>query len=82
MKGVRWAYGAGTRNFCSALAALVGPVQIIYFLTVDYFNSYVRIAQQAGQTAVLGPLSLSVSGINYKAYAIQPVKRPTHFCRV
>ncbi len=35
MKGVltwlvRWAYRAGTRDFCSALAALVGPVQNIF----------------------------------------------------
>jgi hypothetical protein len=34
MKGVlswlvRWAYRADTREFCSALAALVGPVQTL-----------------------------------------------------
>jgi hypothetical protein len=43
MKGVliwqvRWACCAGTRDFCFALAALVGPVQNIFFLTVHYFN--------------------------------------------
>ncbi len=27
---VRWACRAGTRDFCSALAALVGPVQILF----------------------------------------------------
>ncbi len=42
-----------------ALAALVGPVQNIVFLTVLYFNSFVPIAQQAGQAAVLGRLSFS-----------------------
>jgi hypothetical protein len=64
MKGVlswlvRWACRACTRYFCSALAALVGPVQNIFVLTVSvhYFNSFVPIAQQAGhsgQAAVLG----------------------------
>jgi hypothetical protein len=44
----------------SALAALVGPVQNVFFLTVHYFNAFVLAAQQAGQAAVLGRLSLSV----------------------
>ncbi len=49
MKGVlprlvRWACRARTRDFCPALAALVGPVQNIFFLTVHYFYSYVPIA--------------------------------------
>jgi hypothetical protein len=44
MKGVLpwlvdWACRAGTRDFCSALAAQVGPVQNIFFLTVHYFTS-------------------------------------------
>ncbi len=57
---VSWACRAGTRDFCSTLAALVGPVQNIFFLTVHFFNSFVTIAQQAGhgQAAVLGRLSL------------------------
>jgi hypothetical protein len=59
MKGVlpwlvRWACRAGTRAFCSALAALVGPVH----RTLFQFNSTVPIAQQAGQAAVPGRLSL------------------------
>ncbi len=63
MKGVlpwyvRWACRAGTIDFCSALAALVGQGQNIFFL--NYFNSYVPIAQQAGQAAVLGHLSSSM----------------------
>ncbi len=29
---VHWAFRAGTRDFCLALAALVSPVQIILFL--------------------------------------------------
>ncbi len=57
---VRWTCRAGTRDICSALAALVGPVKNIFFLTVHYFNSFVPIAQQAGQADVLGRLSLSV----------------------
>jgi hypothetical protein len=46
------------KRFCSALAALVGPVQKNFFLAVHYFNSFVLIAQQAGQAAGLGRLSL------------------------
>ncbi len=57
----RWACRAFTRDFCSALAALFGPEQNIFFLAVHYFNSFVPIAQQAVQAAVLGHLSLSVS---------------------
>ncbi len=63
MKGVppwlvRWTCRAGTRDFCSALAALIGPDQNIFLLTVHCFNSFVPIAQQAGKPAVLGRLSL------------------------
>ncbi len=47
-------------DFCSALAALVGPVQNIFFLTLHYFHSFLPMVQQAGQAAVLGRLSLSV----------------------
>jgi hypothetical protein len=56
---VRWTRHAGTRDFCSALAALGGPVHI-FFLTIHSFNAFVPIAQQAGQAAVLGRLSLSM----------------------
>ncbi len=59
---VRWACRAGTRDLCSALAALVGLVQNI-FCTSPYTISvplFVPIAQQAGQAVVLGRLSLSV----------------------
>jgi hypothetical protein len=55
---VRWACRAGTRDFCSTLAALVGPVQKIP--TVHYFNAFVPIDQQAGVAAMLGRLSLSM----------------------
>ena len=65
MKGVnpclvRWACRAGTRDLSPALAALVGPVQNIFFLAVHYFNPFGPIGQQAGQAAVLGRLSLIV----------------------
>ncbi len=73
MKGVlswlvRWACRTGTRDFCSALAALY-PVQNVFSLTVHYFNAFVLVTQQAGQAAVLGRLSLSVcvSGNEFKA---------------
>ncbi len=48
----------GTRDFCSALVALVGLVHNIFFFFVHYFNSFIPITQQAGQAAVLGRLSL------------------------
>jgi hypothetical protein len=65
MKGVlpwliRWAYHAVTRDFCPALAALVGLVQNIFFLIVHYFNLYAPIAQQARQAVVLGRQYLSM----------------------
>jgi len=41
---VRWA--CRTRDFCPALAALVGLVQNTFCLTVTYFNSFVPFAQQ------------------------------------
>jgi hypothetical protein len=61
MKGVlpwliRWACRAGTRDFCPALAALVGPVQNTFFRIVQYFNSFFPIAHQAEQAVVLGHL--------------------------
>jgi hypothetical protein len=65
---------ADTRDFCSVLAALVGLVQNIFFphRAVHYFNAFVPIAQQAGQAAVLGRLSLSVclwSRVFYHVYS-------------
>ncbi len=56
---VHWAC-AGTRDFCSVLAIL----ELVYssakkiFLAVHYIYSFVPIAQQAGQAAVLDRLSL------------------------
>jgi hypothetical protein len=40
---VRCSCRACTRDFCSALAALVGSVQNIFLLYVHYFNSFVPI---------------------------------------
>jgi hypothetical protein len=57
---VDWACLAGTRCFSPALAAPVGPIQNIFFRTVHYFYSFVPIAKQAGQAAVLGRLPLSM----------------------
>ncbi len=55
---VPWFLRASTRDFRPALAALVGPVQNIFFLTGHYFPSFVPIAQQAGKAAVPRHLSL------------------------
>ncbi len=49
---------ANTRDFCSALAAVVGPVQDIFVITVTI--TFDPITQQAGKVAVLGRLSLSM----------------------
>ncbi len=53
-----WARRANIRDFCPTL---VGTVQNIIFLTVHYFTSFVPVAQQAGQAAVLGRLSFNMS---------------------
>jgi hypothetical protein len=53
---VCWACRAGTRDFCSALAALVGPGQNIF--PRHTFFPLLYIVQQAGQAAVLGHVSL------------------------
>jgi hypothetical protein len=57
---VCWAFRACTRYICPALPALVGPIQKIFFLTEDYFNSFVQIAEQAEQAVMLGRLSLNM----------------------
>ncbi len=51
---VRWAFRAGTRDFF--LSWLIHSI----FLIVPVFQFVVPIAQQAGQAAVLGRLSLSM----------------------
>ncbi len=63
----------GTRDFCTAVAALVGPVENIFFLSVrvHYFTSFVPIAQQAelGRqscrvTCLLICVSLHINSLN------------------
>jgi hypothetical protein len=49
-----------TRDFWSAVAALVSPAQNSFFLALHFFSFFVLIAYQAGQAAVLGRLSLSM----------------------
>jgi hypothetical protein len=48
-------------KFFSCLGCRSRPSSKYLFLTVHYFNSFVPFAQQAGQAAVLGRLSLSMS---------------------
>jgi hypothetical protein len=70
MKGVlpwlvHWTCRAGARDFHSVLAALVSPDQNISFLVVHYFNAFVPINQQAGQTPCwVGCLLVCVSGLS------------------
>jgi hypothetical protein len=49
-----------SKRFLFCLGFSSQPSTKDFFLTVHYFNSFVTIAQQAGQAAVLGRLSLSV----------------------
>ncbi len=79
MKGVfswlvRWACRDCTRDFCSALAALVSPVQNIFSPSEHYFGFFVLIAQQGRQAAVLGRLSHSVSGYHICSLCINTSK--------
>ncbi len=65
MKGILpWFAGlfAVTRDFCPASAAVVGPVQNIFFHTVHCFTSFVpiAIARQAYQAVVQRRLSLDM----------------------
>jgi hypothetical protein len=68
MKGVlqrlvRWACRAraGTRDFYSALAALISPqCKLFFFLSAHYFNLCIPIAQKPGKAVVQGRLSLNV----------------------
>ncbi len=60
MKGVllwlvRWAYRAGTKYFCPALAALIGPVQNISFpyTTLPYFILFVPMLSTVHWTVFL-----------------------------
>jgi hypothetical protein len=44
---VRWACRSGTKDFCSALAAQVGPEKNIFILTIHDFHSFAPIAKPA-----------------------------------
>jgi hypothetical protein len=60
---VRWACGSGTRDFCSALAALLAQYKIYFCPHCKLFQflfPQIPNAQQAGQAAVLSCLSLIV----------------------
>ncbi len=58
---VRWAYHSGTKIFCPALAALVGPVQNMLFLSPHTISLHLSpIAQPVGQAVVLHRLSLNM----------------------
>jgi hypothetical protein len=48
------------QNIFFLLWLLCQPSTNIFALTIHYFNSFVHIAQQAGQAVVLGRLSFSM----------------------
>jgi hypothetical protein len=70
---------AGARDFYPALAALVSPVQNIFFLAAHFFTLCVSIAQQSGQAVVLGRLSLSMC-LCVEITKIQEIKNLTPEC--
>jgi hypothetical protein len=66
------------KDFCPALAGLVGPLQNTVLLTVHCFDPFVPIAQQAGQAAALGRLSLIMR--LYDWYYALCIPFIPHFC--
>ncbi len=77
MKGVlpwlvRWAHRAGTLNFCHALAALMGPVQNIFFprRTLFQFICLHRPPSWAGSHAG-SPVFLCVSVVYCNSHIFQ-----------
>ncbi len=69
MKGffLGWACRAGTRDFCSALAALIGPVQNIFSSLYVQFICPHRLASWAGSRAG-SPVSYSLCNVNQLFY--------------
>jgi hypothetical protein len=63
---VRWSFRASTGDFCIVLAALVGPVQNIFFLTVLYIISI--------------PLSPSPSKLGRVIALVDPCRLPGCDC--
>jgi hypothetical protein len=74
---VRGACRAGTIDFCSALAALVGPIQF-FFPPVHFFSLLVTIAQQPGQAFVLGRLSMGSNSQRYGSANPDPDSAPKY----
>ncbi len=56
---VNWARRASTRDFWFCLGCSSRPSTKYFFLTVNYFTSFVPIAQQAGHAVVPRRLSLN-----------------------
>jgi hypothetical protein len=65
--------GLSNRNneFLFCLGCSSRPIKKYFFLTIHYFNSFVPIAQQAGQATVLGHQSLSVCLKPWSLYTLQ-----------
>jgi hypothetical protein len=49
------------RDFCPALAALIGPVENIFFLTIHNFNSFLSNVQMGRQSCRVACLIICVS---------------------
>jgi hypothetical protein len=63
--GVRWAFHAGIRDICSALAALVGPVKYIFS---SQYTTLIHLSSKLGrQRYGVACLSVCVSGKTFVA---------------
>ncbi len=73
---VRWALHAGTRDFCPALAALVRPVQNIFFLAVHYFFQLICPHRPLSWAVVQDRLPLIVCLWSYRMQALMACLLP------
>jgi hypothetical protein len=73
---ITWARCACTGDFYPALAALVSPVQNIFFIAVHYFTSFVPKVQQAGQAVVLGRLSINKISLGVAMILLMWLQKP------
>ncbi len=69
------------KRFLFCLGCSSRPVQNIHFLTIHYFNSFVRNGQKAGQAVVPGPLSLNMCLWFILSFEIMKIKICASDCK-
>ncbi len=70
------------KRFLFSLGCSSQPSTNIFFLTIHFFNSFVSVNHQAGQAAVLGRLSLSMSLWVYTVYDSRNDQSHTSFYNI